>query len=47
MKKILVPIDFSKPAQIAVDVAVDIALHANAQVILMHVVKDASILFSQ
>ncbi len=42
MKKILVPIDFSKPAQIAVDVAVDIALHANAQLILMHVVEEAS-----
>ena len=42
MKKILVPIDFSKPAQIAVDVAVNIALHANAQLILMHVVEEAS-----
>lgn len=42
MKKILVPTDFSKQAQIAIDVAVDIALHANAQLILMHVVEEAS-----
>lgn len=42
MKKILVPTDFSKQAQIAIDVAVDIARHANAQLILMHVVEEAS-----
>ena len=42
MKKILVPTDFSKPAQIAVDVAVDIAQKANAQLILLHVVEEAS-----
>ena len=42
MKKILVPTDFSKPAQVAVDVAVDIALKANAQLILLHVVEEAS-----
>lgn len=42
MKKILVPTDFSKPAQIAVDVAVDIARKANGQLILLHVVEEAS-----
>lgn len=42
MKKILVPTDFSKPAQIAIDVAIDIAQKANAQVILLHVVEEAS-----
>lgn len=42
MKKILVPTDFSKPAQIAIDVASDIAKKANAQLILLHVVEEAS-----
>jgi|SRR5690349_22511659 len=42
MKKILVPTDFSKPAQIAIDVAVDIARKANGQLILLHVVEEAS-----
>ena len=42
MKKILVPTDFSKPAQIPIDVAVDITRKANAQLILLHVVEEAS-----
>lgn len=42
MKKILVPTDFSKPAQIAIEVAGDIARKANAQLILLHVVEEAS-----
>jgi nucleotide-binding universal stress UspA family protein len=42
MKKILVPTDFSKPAQIAVDTARDIALKTGAQLILLHVVEDAA-----
>jgi nucleotide-binding universal stress UspA family protein len=36
MKKILVPTDFSKPAQMAVDVAADIARKSGAQLILLH-----------
>ncbi len=42
MKKILVPTDFSKTAQIATDVAIDVAKKANAQLILLHVVEEAS-----
>ena len=42
MKKILVPTDFSKPAQIAVDVAADIAKKANAELTLLHIVEEAS-----
>jgi nucleotide-binding universal stress UspA family protein len=42
MKKILVPTDFSKPAQIAIDVATDIAKKANGQLILLHVIEEAS-----
>ena len=42
MKKILVPTDFSKPAQIAIDVAADIAKKSNGQIILLHVVEEAS-----
>jgi nucleotide-binding universal stress UspA family protein len=42
MKKILVPTDFSKPAQIAVDVAADIAKKSNAEIILLHVIEEAS-----
>ena len=39
MKKILVPTDFSKPAEIATVVAGDIALKANATVVLLHVIE--------
>lgn len=42
MKKILVPTDFSKPAQIAIDVAADIARKAKAELILLHIVEEAS-----
>jgi nucleotide-binding universal stress UspA family protein len=42
MKKILVPTDFSKPAQIAVDVAADIAKKSKAEIVLLHVVEEAS-----
>lgn len=42
MKKILVPTDFSKPAQIAAEVAADIARKSGAQLILLHVVEAAS-----
>ncbi len=42
MKKILVPTDFSKPAQIATDVAADIAKKANAEVTLLHIVEEAT-----
>jgi nucleotide-binding universal stress UspA family protein len=42
MKKILVPTDFSKPAQIAIEVAADIAKKANAELILLHIVEEAS-----
>lgn len=42
MKKILVPTDFSKPAQIAIDVAAGIAKKANAELILLHVIEEAS-----
>jgi nucleotide-binding universal stress UspA family protein len=42
MKKILVPTDFSKPANIAVEVASDIARKAGAKLILLHVVEGAS-----
>lgn len=41
MKKILVPTDFSKPAQIATEVAADIARKSGASVILLHVVEEA------
>ena len=39
MKKILVPTDFSKPATLASEVAVDIAKKAGAEIILLHVVE--------
>jgi nucleotide-binding universal stress UspA family protein len=39
MKRILVPTDFSKAAQIAVDTARDIAIKSGAQLILLHVVE--------
>jgi nucleotide-binding universal stress UspA family protein len=42
MKKILVPTDFSKPAQIATEVAADIAKKANAELILLHVIEEAT-----
>jgi nucleotide-binding universal stress UspA family protein len=42
MKKILVPTDFSKPALIAIDVAADIARKANAELILLHIVEEAT-----
>jgi nucleotide-binding universal stress UspA family protein len=42
MKRILVPTDFSKQANIAVDVASDIARKSGAELILLHVVEGAS-----
>ena len=42
IKKILVPIDFSKPSQIASDVAADIARKSNASLILLNVVEEAT-----
>jgi nucleotide-binding universal stress UspA family protein len=42
MKRILVPTDFSKTAQMATDVARDIAKKAGAQLILLHVIEEAS-----
>jgi nucleotide-binding universal stress UspA family protein len=42
MKRILVPTDFSKPSQIAIETAADIAKKANAELILLHVVEEAS-----
>lgn len=42
MKSILVPTDFSKEAQVAIDVAVDIAKKSKAVVTLLHVVEEAS-----
>jgi nucleotide-binding universal stress UspA family protein len=42
MKKILVPTDFSKTAQTAVSVAADVARKAGAELILLHVVEEAS-----
>ncbi len=42
MKKILVPTDFSKSAQIATDVARDIAKKSGAEITFLHVVEEAS-----
>jgi nucleotide-binding universal stress UspA family protein len=42
MKRILVPTDFSKPAQLAADVAADIARKSGAELIMLHVVEGAS-----
>jgi nucleotide-binding universal stress UspA family protein len=42
MKKILVPTDFSKEAQIATEVARDIAKKAGSELILLHVIEAAS-----
>lgn len=39
MKKILVPTDFSRPARVAVDTALNIAKRTNAGLILLHVVE--------
>lgn len=39
MKKILVPTDFSVPAQTALKVAVNIALKAEARIILLHIIE--------
>ncbi len=41
MKKILVPVDFSKTSITALEVAFDIAKKANADITLLHVVEDA------
>jgi nucleotide-binding universal stress UspA family protein len=41
MKKILVPTDFSKPANIAVEVATEIAKKAGAELTLLHVIEEA------
>jgi nucleotide-binding universal stress UspA family protein len=42
MKKILVPTDFSKTAQLAVEVAADVAKRAKAELILLHVIEQPS-----
>lgn len=42
MKKILVPTDFSQPAQYAVDTAISIAKKARAEVVLLHIIEEAS-----
>lgn len=42
MKKILVPTDFSKTAQMATEVARDIAKKSGAQLILLHVIEETS-----
>ena len=42
MKNILVPTDFSKPAQNATDVASSIAKKAGANLILLHVIEEVS-----
>jgi nucleotide-binding universal stress UspA family protein len=42
MKKILVPTDFSKHAQISTEVAADIARRSGATLILLHVVEEAT-----
>jgi nucleotide-binding universal stress UspA family protein len=42
MKKILVPTDFSKTAQTAIEVAADIAMKAKSQLIVLHVVEGAN-----
>jgi nucleotide-binding universal stress UspA family protein len=40
MKKILVPVDFSKPSMFAAEVAADIARKAGAKLVLLHVVEE-------
>jgi nucleotide-binding universal stress UspA family protein len=42
MKKILVPTDFSKSAQIATEVARDIAKKAGSELTLLHVIEEAT-----
>ncbi len=42
MKRILVPTDFSKTAQMAIDVAADIAKRSGAQLTLLHVIEETS-----
>lgn len=42
MKSILVPTDFSKTSIMAVETAVDIAKKSNAEIILLHVVEEAT-----
>jgi nucleotide-binding universal stress UspA family protein len=42
MKTILVPTDFSKTAQLAVEVAADVAKRAEAELILLHVIEQPS-----
>jgi len=42
MKKILVPTDFSKTAQVAAEVASGIARKAGAELILLHVIEEGS-----
>ncbi len=42
MKKILVPTDFSKEAQIAAEVGSDIARKSGAELILLHVIEEGS-----
>ena len=42
MKTILVPTDFSKTAQLAVEVAADVARRAEAELILLHVIEQPS-----
>lgn len=42
MKRILVPTDFSKPSQLAVETAADIARKAGAELILLHVIEEAT-----
>jgi len=40
MKKILVPIDFEEPSNWAMEVGVDIASRANAELVLLHIVEE-------
>ena len=42
MKKILVPVDFSKQALIAAEVGADIARKSGAQLILLHVIEEVA-----
>jgi nucleotide-binding universal stress UspA family protein len=39
MRKILVPTDFSNPAKLATDVAIQVAKKAKAEIVLLHVVE--------
>ena len=42
MKKILVPTDFSKNANIATAVAADIARRSGAELVLLHIIEEVS-----